>query len=521
MGITPEEPISSVDQRVTRSLGRETLNLFSGRGVNLVISIAALILFPRILGPQAHGVLQYYLGLFLLLLGFFNGCAAPMIAHFIAIYRVSDPPRQQILVRQVIRWFLLVVGIVWTVRFLLHNPIMLRNPAGFWWLYLGVALAGVSQLLASGQYGLGRLGPATWFPVLNLFLRIVIICSTGHWIYTIHGAEIMESWGEKWIPIILLLTAVPSLIWMVVSFLRCSSEWKVEGVTAISKLHFFPWEEIKILGIAALVGQLIYQTFTRSLVPIAEELGYPIEEIGYLGLSIQAFGLVVYLAGIFSVSVYPWLVSAQTSGESERFSSIQAEAWRLTAVIGGLLGAGIIGLARPIVWVGLGEEYHGDIDLMVGLIRICALAGIFMLPAEFHLRMLLSVTRMKAYLAALILGFSVAIPYLGWVILAHKDILTYSFALPLGVASLMVVSIFLAPKTVGFTRVTSLSTAGGAIALACSAPLEGDTISSLLVQAGALTLVYCGWVWLTGLVSVSDIARILRFGKPAPPEEGQ
>src|SRR5690606_26676143 len=102
-----------------------------------------LVLYPRLLGPEAHGWFQYYLSLNLFLLGFLNGCAAPMAAHFIPLYRVSEPERQGVLLVQLFRWYALLLVLIALTR-----P-FLTVEAGFWWIFLASGAAGLAQLISS------------------------------------------------------------------------------------------------------------------------------------------------------------------------------------------------------------------------------------------------------------------------------------------------------------------------------------------------------------------------------------
>ncbi len=493
------------------SLGRETLVILIGRAVILLLSFAGLFLYPVLLGPQAHGILQYYIGALLLLLGFLNGCAPPMMAHFIAIYRVSDPGRQGPFILQVWRWFGLLLLSLW-----LLYP-FLQDKSGFIWIFLGVAFSGAAQLLANAEYGLGHLGPTTWFPVLILVCRLALIGGGAMLVIKIHGEESLESWSRTWIPVLLVIATIPALIWVFFSFHRRRSEWFVnQSPSSAFKFSYLPWEEIRSLGIASLLGQLIYQVFTRTLVPLAGQLGYPTEQVGYLGLAIQGFGLTVYIAGIFSISAYPWLVSANEAGERERFKNVQTVSWRFSALLGGWLTAGILGLAYPIVWVVLGERYHTDADLLVTLIQICALAGALMLVAEFHLRILISLTRMKDYLIAVVLGFTPVVPYAAWTLITGKGILTFAWILTIGVGGLMGVSLIFSPHTEGFTR-TSLGAVVGVLAsIGAITFIEAHTLATLLIQGLILSLVYWLVAWMVGLVKKEDLSLLSRIGGGTP-----
>ncbi|GMV65936.1 MAG: hypothetical protein AMXMBFR75_17330 [Candidatus Hinthialibacteria bacterium] len=494
MASSPEKP----------SLGRETLILLAGRGANLALSMVGLVVYPILLGPKAHGTLQYYLGSFMFLLGLLNGCAAPMLSHFIAIYRVSDPGRQWPFIRQVFRWFFVMLLSIWLVY-----P-FLADRTGFAWIFFGVAVSGTAQLLSSAEYGLGFLGPTTWFPVLVLFMRVVLIGGYAGMMAATSGPSTIDAWAVEWIPILLLVASLPSLAWMILSFRSRSHTWFDKKVSALAPCEsWFPWHEIKLLGIASLLGQLIYQIFTRTLVPLAGQMEFPREQVGYLGLSIQGFALVIYLASIFSVSAYPWLVSSAEAGEKERFSEIQAESWRMSAFLGGWLVAMILGMTRPLIWVVLGEGYHRDINLMTRLIQIGGIAGGLMLAAEFHLRMLLSLTRMKQYLVALAVGFAFVIPYAAWVIGWGKGIVLFTCILPLGVGGLLIVSHILAPLTPGFFR-TSLCAVGCiGFALLAGLPANGSSMAGFGLKGLLLTLGYGGLAWLTGLFRKQDLLRVI------------
>ena len=488
--------------------------MFVGRGVTIVLSLAGLVLYPKILGPDAHGAFQYYLSLNLLLLGLLNGSAAPMAAHYVALYRVSDPPRQGVFLIQTFRWYLLLIGLLWLVR-----P-LLRDPTGFEWICVAVAISGFSQLVSAAIYGLGVLGPITWFPVLTLFVRIMLICGVGWVVFQASGPEAMKVWGIAWIPLLLLLSTLPSVAWMVSAFFRWKHEW-FTGATAKTipaKPALFPWKEIGQFGIAAVLGQLIYQTFTRTLTVFAKQWDYPLDEIGYLGLATQAFGQIVFLSGIFSTSVYPWLVSAGKEGNHDRFQRLQSESWRLCAVTAGWLVALVCILIRPLVWLFLGEEYHSDIDTIVTLVRIAAVAGAFMVVGEFHLRMLISLTQMRSYLFSLVVGFSLAFPYLLWVLAGHKSIAFLAWTLPLGVACMSGISVYMAPRTSGFWRTSSLTIAGCLLAMSAAVPFSSNTYTCLFVQGTVITLVYTSWAWVTGLVGREDLARLAQTRKPSPDE---
>lgn len=496
----------------TPSLGRETLVILAGRAVTLLLSFAGLFLYPVLLGPQAHGVLQYYLGFLLLLLGFLNGCAPPMMAHYIAIYHVSDPGRQGPFIRQVWNWFIVLLVSLWVLY-----P-FLQDKSGFTWIFLGVALSGTAQLLANTEYGLGRLGPTTWFPVHILVGRLVLIGGAAILLVRSGDMDSLEPWAETWIPILLVISTLPALVWVFLSFLKRRQEWfVVQPPAAGFNPTCFPWEEIRGLGIASLVGQLIYQIFTRTLVPLAGQLDYPTEQVGYLGLAIQGFGMTVYIAGIFSISAYPWLVSANEAGEQDRFRMVQSQAWRFSALLGGWLTAGVLGLAHPLVWVVLGERYHGDAGLLTTLIRVCSIAGAFMLVAEFHLRMLISLTRMKDYLIAVCLGFLPVVPFAAWVLTTHSSILFFAWILALGVGGLMVLSLFYSPHTEGFTRTSLGALMGIILSVGVVIFIDAHSLWMLVLQAVILSLVYWLVAWLVGLVKKEDLGMLTRIlGRTAP-----
>ncbi|MCA9429418.1 MAG: hypothetical protein KC940_02805, partial [Candidatus Omnitrophica bacterium] len=342
-GDSPEAS-SPHPQTSTPSIGRGAVTMFLGRGVTLVFSLAGLLLFPALLGPEAHGWFQYYLSLQLFLLGFLNGCAAPITAHYVALYRVSDPPRQGILLKQVFRWFLVLFLGVAAIRFLLPDP------RGYWWIYVSVGFSGCSQMLASALYGLGRLGTITWFPVLSLIMRMTLICGFGWWVSQTLSLEEMGAWGTRMVPPLLVLSTLPAWFWMVGSFLKNSNNWFIpDPKSEVRAAHAFPWEEIRDFGFAALLGQILFQSFTRSLPVLAGQMGYPAAHLGYLGLSTQAFGQTIFIAGFFSVALYPWLVSAGGEKDWDRFSRLQSVAWRLSAFLGGWLVVGTLVLIYPAV----------------------------------------------------------------------------------------------------------------------------------------------------------------------------
>jgi O-antigen/teichoic acid export membrane protein len=501
------------------SISREARVMFAGRGVTIVLSLLALVLFPRTLGPEAHGWFQYYSNLSLLLLGFLNGCAAPMAAHFVPLYRVSEPQRQGVLLVQLFRWYVLLLLMTSLAR-----PLLMEE-SGFWWIFLASGAAGLAQLISSAVYGLGRMGPITWFPVLILFLRILFICGIAAGIEIFSGRGNLPHFGEVWIPVWMFLTTLPSLLWMGVTYFRNRSEWFQGEVTqkALQAASWLPWTEIGRFGLATVLGQIVYQIFTRTLTVIAMQWGYPTAHVGYLGLATQGFGQVVFLAGIFSVSVYPWMVSAWKAGESERFARLQSEAWRLCALVGGWLVACMITLIRPLVLVFLGPEYHGEVELIVELVRIGAVAGALMLAGEFHLRILLAQTEMNRYLGALAIGFSMVSPYLLWVLWAEKDIDSLAWTLPLGVACMTLIAVRLAPKTTGFYRTTLLAVAGGALSGTAVHFLESDNLTSLVLQTVLLTILYAAFAWGVGLGKREDLDRLRKTPAPKgdlPPEVG-
>lgn len=226
--------------------------------------------------------------------------------------------------------------------------------------------------------------------------------------------------------------------------------------------------------------------------------------------------MTVFIAGIFSISAYPWLVSANEAGEHERFKTVQSEAWRFSALLGGWLTAGILGLAHPVVWVVLGERYHGDSDLLVALIRICALAGALMLAAEFHLRMLVSLTRMRDYLIAVFLGFLPVVPYAVWVLAMGSGILSFAWILTIGVGGLMVSSLFLSPRTEGFTRASLGAIIGVLASVGAVVFIETHSLMTLGIQGLILSLVYWIAAWMVGLVRKKDLDLISRVAGGAP-----
>lgn len=494
----------------TPRLGRETLNLFSGRIATLVLSLGGLFLFPVILGPEAHGAYQYYMGLQLLMLGTLNACASSMLAHYIAIYRVSHPARQGVLINQVCRWYVLLVAVMGGAYF------FLPDPTGFLWVYLAVFVLGGSQLLSSTHYGIGKIGPATWFPVLNIVVRMIVICGLAWMIRQRMGAGVLTEWGVQQIPPLLLWTCLPAGFWMVWAFYRVKSNWYLPETPELARqAAWFPWGEIKRFGVAVIVGQVFYQVFTRSLTAVAGQVKYPLEQIGYLGLSLQGYGQVMFLAGIFSVSAYPWLVSAGESGDLERFKQIQSESWRLSCIVGGWLIACMLVLPRPLVWVVLGQDYHADVELIALLIQISAVAGGLMLVAEFHLRMMIALTQTRQFLLSQIIGFAAVVPYMVWVVWTAQPIEVFALCLPLGVGGLALTTLLFAPRTRRFARHSVVALVGTVLATAAAYPWRGLSFKALIVQSVVLSLVYGVWLWVSGLLRKQDWVMILSALRPA------
>lgn len=505
---TGEIPSSNSD---APSVGRGAATMIAGRGVTLALSILGLFLFPALLGPEAHGWLQYYLSLELLLLAFPNGCAAPIAAHYVAVYRVSNPGRLRILFIQSIRWFL----ILWLLTSLFH--FLLPDRRGLGWIHLSVGFSACSQLLASGLYGAGSLSGVAWFPVLNLFIRLILVSGGAVFLAGPPSEGGMEAWGLFSIPILLLVSTLPSWFWMSAAAWGMYSRMpKANSGIQSEQPPLFPWEEIRRFGLAALIGQILFQSFTRALPVAAAQLGFPAAQVGYLGVATQAFGQILFIAGFISVALYPWLVSAAEAGDSDRFRRLQSVAWRLCAFLGGGLAAGAFALIDPAIRVFL-PEYRPDAEVFTLLVRIGVISGFVILAGEFHLRMLVSLTRMRQYLLALAAGFVGALVHVIGVAWNGGGILPFTLALPVGGTLMTAVALFHAPRAEGFWRSNLKAAAIGILAFVVSRPFSGESVLSILLEGAALCVVYVAGSWAVGLVGAEDLARVRSGLSPGRP----
>lgn len=485
------------------SVGRGAATMIAGRGVNLALSLLGLFLFPALLGPEAHGWLQYFLSLELLLLAFPNGCAAPIAAHYVAVYRVSNPGRLRILFNQSFCWFL----ILWLLTSFFY--FLLPDRRGLGWIHLSVGFSACSQLLASSLYGAGSLSGVAWFPVLNLFIRLILVSGGAVFLAGPPSEGGMEAWGLFALPILLLVSTLPSWLWM------SGAAWGMysrmpqanSGLQPEKPSPLLPWEEIRRFGLAALVGQILFQGFTRSLPVAAAQLGYPAAQVGYLGVATQAFGQILFIAGFISVALYPWLVSAAEAGDSDRFRRLQSVAWRLCAFLGGGLAAGAFALIEPAIRVFL-PAYREDAEMFTLLVRIGVLSGVVILAGEFHLRMLVSLTRMREYLLALALGFAGAFLFGCWVVWSEGGIVAFTLALAVGGTLMTAVAVCLAPRADGFWRSNLLAVGGGVLAYGLSRPFSRESILSILLEGTVLGVVYLLWSWAVGLVGKEDLIRV-------------
>ena len=69
-------------------------------------------------------------------------------------------------------------------------------------------------------------------------------------------------------------------------------------------------------------------------------------------------------------------------------------------------------------------------------------------------------------------------------------------------------SIAFAPKTEGFWRNNILAALGIGISAGAAFPFRGLTLTSMVIQATIVSIVYLGWSWIVGLFNHEDLQRI-------------
>ncbi|MCA9450195.1 MAG: hypothetical protein KC931_23940, partial [Candidatus Omnitrophica bacterium] len=161
-----------------------------------------------------------------------------------------------------------------------------------------------------------------------------------------------------------------------------------------------------------------------------------------------------------------------------------------------------------------------EIDLFVSLVQIGVIGGAIILAGEFHLRMLVSLTRMREYLIALIAGFLLALGYVFWVTHVEGGIYLFSLTLLIGSLGMSFFALLFAPKTESFWKNNSLAFLGALLAAGAAVPFDGLSVRSILIQGVVISTVYVAWSWSVGLFGWEDLRRVLPGARKTKLEGG-
>ncbi len=280
--------------------------VFSGRAFIAVLSIAYLVVIPRVLGPESYGFYNYWFAQIFLLMTIFDLGSSDMLKRYLPhmLHRRSGQART--LVRDVL------------VAKLALMPLALLAVPGHdaWHFYLLILAASVlgtwSWITSDIHYAAGNMGRYSLYHLMRKLVRLLLLVA------------LFLLFGE--LGIIAALVASEVIVFAV--FLALLRDTVPRPAAPLPR----PFVRYAAFGLVVYLATVLYMVVARAPIIIAKEQGFSYTEIAYLALAIDIcyFGLRELFYAI-SESVQPAQALQHAEGRMDRVAaSIRASGrWTL------------------------------------------------------------------------------------------------------------------------------------------------------------------------------------------------
>ncbi len=468
---------------VARSVARNSLVQLAGRGVTMTLSLAALVLVSRYLGPYRFGQFQLVVALLFLVNVSDFGIATVATRHLSTDHADPDELMGNVLTLRAVLG-LLAAGVAIGIAYLAQYPDEVKAATA-------VASASFLLLIFSGSFNAAF--------AANLRMEYAVLGNVAQAIVSLGGMALVVARGGGLIELLIAYDAgilANSIVcfYFARKFIR-------------PKFSFNPVYSRELLRDSApiMVAGLVINAYDRIDVLLLKLFGAS-DAVGYYGFSYRLIDLAAPLSLLFVSSVYPLLSAHHSRGELTEFRRLYQRAHDYLSLAGVLIATGVILFAPHIVRVIGGASYAPSTMSL----RILAVAFALIWLSNLANYSLISIGRQGVLFWAACLGLAVnisvnlvLIPAYGKEGAAATTVLTEACILA---AALFVLSRYAgaAPSFWVVGRLAPVAAVAAVLVAVLPAPWP--------VEALLTAVLFAVGVAASGVVSMTDIRTVLRRG---------
>lgn len=340
-------------------IGQGIIYIFGAKVAVAILALLNAILIPRILGPESMGFYTYWLSVYFILGTILSLGGSSIIFRYIPEFRKNDPKSVRPLLKKVL-WIKIPVVIL-----IFFAGQFVKEKAYFLLILLGAAIFSLGLIVRGILYAYKQMGKYSFFQPAGMLSKLILILI------------LFSFWQNTGILLAIILSSI--LITPIFGLPAVKALPKTSG--SLSR----PFKEILGFGLLLYLGALL-STLTHWLLPVV--LKRYIEDlaaIGYLGLGIQVYLLIINFVSSIGEGVLPSLIEFYTEAD-ERFTRSIQLTWRYANLILLPAASGIFILVEPAIITLVGEKFLPSAKI----IKLLLPASIFASWTYIHEQILFS-----------------------------------------------------------------------------------------------------------------------------------
>ena len=466
---------------VAQNVARNSLVQLAGRGVTMTISLAALVLVSRYLGPYRFGQYQLVIALLFLVNVSDFGIATVATRQLSTDHQDPDELMGNVLTLRAVLG-LLAAGVAIGISYLVQYPDEVKAATA-------VASASFLLLIFSGSFNAAF--------AANLRMEYAVLGNVAQAVVSLAGMAVVVVRGGGLIELLIaydagILANSAVCFYFARKFIR-------------PKFSFNPVYSRQLLRDSApiMVAGLVINAYDRIDVLLLKLFGAS-DAVGYYGFSYRLIDLAAPLSLLFVSSVYPLLSAYHSRGELGEFRRLYQRAHDYLSLAGVMIATAVVLFAPHIVRL-IGGDGYAPSSMSL---RILALGFALIWLSNLANYSLISIGRQNVLLWAACLGLAVnvsvnlvMIPAYGKEGAAATTVLTEACILG---AALFVLARYAgaAPSFWVVGRLAPIVVVAAALVVVLPAPWPVEALMTAALFAGGIAA--------SGVVSIDDIRTLLR-----------
>lgn len=340
-------------------IGQGIIYILGAKVAVVILALLNAILIPRILGPQSMGFYTYWLSVYFILGTILSFGGSSIILRYIPEFRKKNPESIRPLLKRML-WIKIPIVIL-----IFFASQFVKEQAYFLLILLSAAIFSLGLMVRDILYAYKHMGKYSFLQPSNMLSKLIIILI------------FFSFWQNPGILLAIILNS--TLITLIFGLSAFKLLPKTSG--ALNR----PFKEILGFGLFIYLGGLL-STLTNWLLPVISKryIG-DLAAIGYIGLGIQVYLLIINFVSSVGEGVLPSLIEFYTEAD-ERFTRSIQLTWRYTNLILLPVVFGIFILIEPAIITLVGEKFLPG----ARIIKLLLPGAIFVCWVRVHQQILFS-----------------------------------------------------------------------------------------------------------------------------------